>query len=202
MPEPARPPRRVSLLRPILILGVYLPVLGVGVLWSVLAGSLDGWFGPPGTWLADLLLGIGCGLVVVALSAALVAYSASYRRLADAMAAIIGPARWPAVALAAAASGVAEECLFRGAVQPTVGIVVATVVFGLCHLVPDRRFLPWTAFALVVGAGLGALFLWRESLVAPIAAHATVNLINLRVLALRAERIGRRREGSEGEGIS
>ncbi len=202
MPEPKPPRRRVSLLRPTLILGVYLPVLGAGALWSALAGSLDGWFGPPQSWPADILLGLGCGLLVVAVSAALVAYSRAYRRLADAMAAIIGPARWPAVAVAAVASGVAEECLFRGAAQASLGIVLATVLFALCHLVPDRRFLPWTLFALVVGAGLGALFLWRGSLVAPITAHACVNLINLRILARRAEEIARADGGKGGEGIS
>ncbi len=161
-------------------------MLGIGLVWSALAGSLDGWFAAPGTWAADLLLGIGCGLLVVAFSSALVAYSTAYRRLADAMAAIIGPAGWPAVAVAALASGVAEECLFRGAAQSSLGLVLASLIFGLCHLVPDRRFLPWTAFALAAGVGLGALYLWRDSLVAPIAAHATLNLVNLRMLALRA----------------
>jgi uncharacterized protein len=183
MPDP---PRRPVLLGPLLILGVYVPVLGVAVLWSALAGSLDSWLGPPSAWIGDVLLGLGCGLLVVAGSAALVTYSTAYRRLADAMAGIIGPAGWPAVVLAAVASGVAEECLFRGAVQSTLGLVLASLLFAACHLVPDRRFLPWTAFALLAGLGLGALFLWRESLVAPIVAHFTINLINLKMLARRA----------------
>jgi hypothetical protein len=185
MPDP---PRRPLLLRPLLILAVYLPLLGVGVLWSALAGSLDAWLGPPGGWAADALLGLGCGLMVVAGSAAAVAYSTAYRRLADVMAGFIGPARWPAVVLAAVASGVAEECLFRGAVQPTLGLVLASVLFAACHFVPDRRFAPWTVFALAAGFGLGALFAWRGSLVAPVVAHFTINLINLKMLARRAAR--------------
>jgi len=59
-------------------------------------------------------------------------------------------------------------------------------VFAACHFLPDRRFLPWTAFALAAGLGLGALFEWRDSLVAPVTAHFTVNLVNLRLLSRRA----------------
>jgi len=173
-----------------LILAVYVPVLGVGVVWSTLAGTLDGWFGPVSGWVADGLLGMGCGFLVVAVSAALVSTSRPFRRLADAMAAIIGPAGWPAVVIAAVASGVAEECLFRGAVQSSLGLVLASLLFAACHLVPDRRFLPWTAFALLAGLGLGGLYAWRGSLVAPVVAHFTINLINLRMLARRSARLG------------
>ena len=44
------------------------------------------------------------------------------------------------------------------------------------------------AFALVAGLGLGGLFLWRGSLVAPVLAHFTINLVNLRLLSRRAAR--------------
>lgn len=170
------------------MLGVYLPILGVGASWSALTGTLGGWWGDPASVLAELLLGIGCGLGVVAISSALVAWSGVFRRLADAMAGIVGPSSWPAVIVAALASGVAEECLFRGAMQASWGWILASLVFGACHVVPDRRFAPWSAFALAAGFGLGALFAWRGSLIAPVAAHATVNLINLRMLAVRAQR--------------
>lgn len=172
------------------MLGIYLPVLGVAALWSYLAGSLDGWLpsgdGWPVTTAVDVALGVGAGLVTVALTALLIEYVPVFARLADAMAGVIGPVGWPTIIVSAAASSVAEECLFRGAVQPTVGWLLASILFGACHFLPDRRFLPWTAFAVAAGFGLGALFQWRGTLVAPVLAHFTVNLINLRLLARRA----------------
>jgi len=166
------------------VLAVYLPVLAVGVAWSAVAGTLGGWFGA--AWPADLALGAGCGLAVVAITALLIRLWSPFARLADTMAAVIGPAGWGTVVVAACASSLAEECLFRGAVQPTLGLPITAVVFAACHFLPDRRFLPWTAFALAAGLGLGALFEWRDSLVAPVTAHFTVNLVNLRLLSRRA----------------
>lgn len=172
------------------MLGIYVPALGVAALWSYLAGSLGGWLpsgeGWPVAAAMDVALGAGAGLITVGLTAMLIRYLPAFARLADTMADVIGPVGWTTVVVSAVASSVAEECLFRGAVQPTTGWILASVVFAACHFLPDRRFLPWTAFALAAGFGLGALFDWRGSLVAPVMAHFTVNLINLRLLARRA----------------
>lgn len=177
--------RARPLVRPSLLALVYIPILGVAVVWSALAGTLGGWLGPASRVLPDLGIGIGFGLAVVAATAALVRFVPSYARLADLMAGILGQMSWPAVVLAAVLSSVAEESLFRGAVQPNAGLWLAAVVFAACHFVPDRRFLPWTVFALAAGIGLGWLFEWRGSLVAPVSAHFTVNVINLRLVSMR-----------------
>jgi len=172
------------------VLGIYLPALAVAGAWSYVADSWVGWFPRgEGWWVAaavDVGIGAAAGLATVGLTAWMIRFLPPFARLADAMARVIGPMGWSTVFVAAAASSVAEECLFRGAVQPSLGWIVASIVFGLCHFLPDRRFLPWTVFALAAGFGLGALFEWRGSLVAPVTAHFTVNLINLRLLSRRA----------------
>jgi len=172
----------------VLIVAVYLPLLGLALAWSGFQGTLGGWIGPASGVPTDVLLGVAAGLGVVVLTAVLVAVSRRFERLAELMARLTGPMSWPVIALAAAASSVAEEAFFRGAVQGSFGLVAASLVFALCHAVPDRRYLPWTAFALVAGLGLGGLFLWRGSLVAPVLAHFTINLVNLRLLSRRAAR--------------
>ena len=181
---------RKPALRSTLVLGIYVPALVVAALWSALAGSLLGWFPGGESWLVemavDLALGAGVGLATVVLTAQMIRFLPPFARLADAMAEVIGPMGLSTVVVAAVASSVAEECLFRGAVQPTLGWVLASVIFAACHFLPDRRFLPWTAFALAAGLGLGALFEWRGTLVAPVTAHFTVNVINLRLLSKRA----------------
>ncbi|MBV9453733.1 MAG: CPBP family intramembrane metalloprotease [Rubrobacter sp.] len=49
-------------------------------------------------------------------------------------------------------SGVGEETFFRGALQPELRLIAASVLFGaLLHVVPEPRFFVWTL--LSVGAG-------------------------------------------------
>jgi len=85
----------------------------------------------------------------------------------------------------ALASGVAEEVFFRGALQPALGWLLASLIFGLVHFAPKRELLPWTGFALVAGLVLGALFESTGNLVAPIVAHVGINAVNLRRLVVR-----------------
>jgi membrane protease YdiL (CAAX protease family) len=66
-----------------------------------------------------------------------------------------------------------EELLFRGALQPLIGLVPMAIVFGLLHA---------TSIAHVVLAGclgfwLGWLFTWTGSLWPPIFAHLTLDLV-------------------------
>ena len=76
-------------------------------------------------------------------------------------------------------SGVGEETFFRGALQPEFGLVVASLVFGLFHIGPDRRYLVWTAWALLAGFMFGALYKITGGLLAPILAHSTHNAVTL-----------------------
>ena len=76
-------------------------------------------------------------------------------------------------------SGVGEETFFRGAVQPEFGLVVASLVFGLVHIGPDRRYLVWTAWAFLAGLMFGALYEVTGGLLAPILAHSAHNAATL-----------------------
>ncbi len=72
-------------------------------------------------------------------------------------------------------SGVGEEAFFRGAVQPEFGILVASIVFGLVHIGPDRRYLVWTVWALAAGFLFGALYIVTGGVLAPVIAHVLHN---------------------------
>jgi hypothetical protein len=87
--------------------------------------------------------------------------------------------------LLALASGLGEEALFRGALQPQIGLVAATLVFGAVHYVPRPGLRAWALFALAAGLGFGLLFELCGDLLAPALAHALVNGVNLRWLAQR-----------------
>jgi uncharacterized protein len=81
--------------------------------------------------------------------------------------------------LVAVFSGVGEETFFRGALQQEFGLVVASLVFGLVHVGPDRRYLVWTAWAVLVGFLFGALYEVTGGLLAPILAHSAHNAVTL-----------------------
>ena len=76
-------------------------------------------------------------------------------------------------------SGVGEELLFRGALQPLVGVVVSSLLFGLLHVGPDRRYLLWTVWAVAVGFLFAGLYEWTGGLLAPVVAHVAHNGVTL-----------------------
>ena len=106
-------------------------------------------------------------------------------RLADRMADLLADVPLSHAIALALLSGFGEELFFRGALQPRVGWLVASLLFGMVHVGPGRDFLPWTVFAIAGGGVFGGLFLATGNLAAPIAAHVLVNGVNLPILAWR-----------------
>jgi hypothetical protein len=135
--------------------------------------------------LRDVTAGLGVAAFTIAASHLLTERTGWGRRLAGALAQAMGQRSLAECVLLAIVSGVAEEALFRGAIQPHVGLLGASLLFGLAHFAPRRDLLPWTGFALLMGLAFGGLFEWTGNLVAPVMAHAGVNAVNLRLLSLR-----------------
>ena len=95
-------------------------------------------------WGQDLGLGVAAGVGVVLASHVFTEWTRMGEALARALAGTIGVMALPDLLLLAMASGLGEELLFRGALQPRVGLVWASLLFGCVHFVPRREFLPWT----------------------------------------------------------
>lgn len=156
------------------------------------AAGAAGTGGDPIQWLRDPLAGALAALGVIALSELLTRFTRWGEALARSLAQLLGPLSLRQCGALALASGVAEEALFRGALQPLLGYVGASLLFGLAHWVPRRELLPWVAFTFAAGFGLGWLYEATGNLVAPVVAHAGVNAVNLWRLAQRAPRPGPR----------
>lgn len=87
-----------------------------------------------------------------------------------------------AIALIAVASGGAEEIFFRGWLQTQTNIVVASVVFGLCHIW-GKEGIPYGLYATGMGFALGVLFEHTgHNLWAPALAHGINNFLGLLAL--------------------
>ena len=143
-------------------------------------------------WSFPAALGVGvlAGLFAVAVSEGLTRWTNLGRALSDLLAESIGPLGRGDAWLLALASGLAEEMFFRGAIQAKVGIVWASLAFGAAHFMPRRELVLWSAYAVVMGFGLGGLYDWTGQLAAPVAAHVVVNGNNLRRLAARPSACG------------
>jgi membrane protease YdiL (CAAX protease family) len=133
----------------------------------------------------DTVIGTVAGFAVVLASSLLTRLTRWGDDLARSLAAELGFISVPDALLVAVASGMGEELFFRGALQPRVGLVVASLLFGCVHFVPRRELLPWTGFAVVAGVLFGWLFIWTGNVVAPIVAHIVVNGVNLPLLVRR-----------------
>ncbi len=83
-------------------------------------------------------------------------------------------------------SAISEELFFRGAVQPAVGLVPASILFGLLHPLG----VSYVVWATVAGGALGGLALATGGLIAPMTAHGTYNLLALTYLRRRSTRPG------------
>jgi uncharacterized protein len=77
-----------------------------------------------------------------------------------------------------AAAGLGEEWLFRGVVQPALGLVATSLLFGLAH-VGGLRMLPFGVWASIMGLVLGGLAIATGGLIAPIVAHGVYDMLAL-----------------------
>lgn len=158
--------------------GLVLLALAIGAV----RGDLDVYRLPgvrPWQLIAGPLLGVLCGLLVVFLTRLSVHRFEWARQLHRSFRGLLGSLQARDTFALALASSVGEELFFRGALQPWLGLLPSTLIFALLHIGPGVRFLPWTASAFVIGLGFGALFLVTGNLGGPIAAHFTINYLNL-----------------------
>ncbi|HEY6875557.1 MAG TPA: CPBP family intramembrane glutamic endopeptidase [Candidatus Dormibacteraeota bacterium] len=88
-----------------------------------------------------------------------------------------------ALAFLALAPAVVEEIAFRGAALPLYGLLASSALFAVVHLGPRARHAPWAVLAFGAGLAFAHLAQRTGGLAAPIAAHATMNLLNLRHIA-------------------
>src|ERR671917_115197 len=149
---------------------------------AVVLNALRGWDAFP---LADsvlfgLLVGVGTACGTVASGVLLYRLLPALRKVSDELAPrlVDGARRWDLL-LVSAFSGVGEEAFFRGALQPALGLVATSILFGALHIGPDRRYLAWTLWAIGAGFLFGFLYEWTGGLLAPMSAHVLHNAATL-----------------------
>lgn len=179
-PSPAPPLSRASM-----VIGLYGAMALVALVVAAGRGDPDLYhFSGEPRWalLAGPLAGVVVGLGVVGLTRVATQRLRWARALHTSFHDLLGPLTGREIVILALASSIGEELLFRGALLPWLGLWPQAIVFALLHVGPGKRFLPWTASALMMGAAFGELAIWTTNLGAPIAAHFVINFLNLRFI--------------------
>ncbi len=78
----------------------------------------------------------------------------------------------------AALAGIAEELMFRGMLQPRMGLVASSVLFGMLHG-PELKLWPLAAWATLVSIGFGLMYRQSENLALPVLVHGAYDALAL-----------------------
>jgi membrane protease YdiL (CAAX protease family) len=164
----------------------------VAAVWCGLRGFEVSLVGESGV--ASLLLGFVTATCTVSLGLLAYLLLPALRNISEELAPrLVDGADRTGLVLISVFSGVGEEAFFRGAVQQEFGLVVASLLFGLAHVGPDRRYLVWTAWAVMAGFVFGFVYDLSGGLLAPVVAHAGHNAATL--LLWKRSRRGREKAG-------
>jgi membrane protease YdiL (CAAX protease family) len=127
----------------------------------------------------SLAVGLTLGALIVMLTRLMVPRFEWARRLHRELRPIARAVSPGGIVALALLSAFGEELLFRGLLQPWVGVVPQALIFGLLHQMRGPSRWVWAGWATAVGLLLGVVFQVSGSLIGPIAAHALINGLNL-----------------------
>jgi hypothetical protein len=191
MPEPEYPsPDRFIVMAGVFEGGLALVAVALG--WIVGIAPMDRlfWDLPSVAWGAAAAIPL---LILFALAVYLPL--APLRRILNILEELVVPLFRPhgllAIGIVCLLAGLGEEMLFRGVIQPAiagavggqmgvvVGLVAASLLFGLAHAVTPT----YAALASLIGLYMGWLWIYSGNLAVPIVAHAVYDLLAIVYLA-------------------
>lgn len=176
------------------VVGFYAALLLAGFFWHAISQDTnDVWrLDPQQGWIAVVLTplwGVGFGLMTVQVFRALELRMRWLSELHREFQAMFGHPQPRELVLLAGASALGEEVLFRGAMMDAWGLWISSAVFALLHIPRNRALWPWTMSSFVLGVLLGLLTMATGNLGAAVAAHFTINLLNMAYITRNRPRV-------------
>lgn len=169
-----------DLLKPALLLG--LGMIGLGLLISTLTKSATrAWYPFNAAIWGEIILGLVVGLGGAALMSLLSQRLKSLQAIREKLISFLAveDIRLHHALILGLLAGLPEEILFRGAIQPLLGLPLTALIFGALHTISRAYFI----YAGIAGLILGALALWRGDLWSATAAHAVYDAAIFLMLA-------------------
>jgi len=170
-----------------LAVAIYVPLSLISLAWAWLGQDRLAWVAPS-SWMAasegtriavSIAAGLSLAAAVVVMTPVLVERAAWARSLQAEMKPLVDSLSTVEIHALALVSGLAEELFFRGAMQPVLGLIVTSLLFGAVHTGPKRIFVAWSVWAFVMGLLFGLIFEATGSLWGPVLAHVLINDRNL-----------------------
>lgn len=131
----------------------------------------------------DAGIGIGVGLCILCLSAAIYRLWPAYRHSTDLyLKFVLTPLVITDSIWVGLLPGISEELLFRGVMLPSIGLnetglIVSSLCFGIMHMSGKDQW-PYAVWASLVGFVLGGSALITGNLLVPVAAHVLTNFMS------------------------
>ncbi|MDI3281598.1 MAG: CPBP family intramembrane metalloprotease [Bacillota bacterium] len=122
-------------------------------------------------------VGAGAGLAGAVLVLLLYRLWPGFRRSAESVLALFRQLSLPVLAVVSLLSALGEEALFRGALQPILGLWGAALVFALVHTGLKRELWAYGVTAFLVGVLFGLAYQFTGELWSPVVGHALYNLL-------------------------
>ncbi|MFP4123490.1 MAG: CPBP family intramembrane glutamic endopeptidase [Coleofasciculus sp.] len=130
-----------------------------------------------------LLIGLGIGVGITAMSSVVYRLWSAYRKSADVyLNLVLKPLVLPDLIWLGLLPGMSEELLFRGVMLPAIGlnalgVIISSLVFGVLHLSGSQQW-PYVVWATIVGLLLGFSAVGTGNLLVPIVAHVATNWLS------------------------
>ena len=151
---------------------------------STLLFADDPWYTLTPNLTRDLSVGLGIGLIYVAISRWLTQVTEWGRTLEEELLVLLQTRR-RAPFRDALSSSIAEEIAFRSLLLHHVDLLSGALLFAAFHLPTKWGLVSWMMSAFFMGIVFGATFLAGFSVLAPVTAHFTINYLNLHYLKRR-----------------
>lgn len=186
--QPQPPPKKIntlgrSILRASTVAYVVMGLVGFEICWwyhqnaQTLLGSVKY---SSKTTITIILASVAFLLLVQRLMEDLFSSYVTFKRR---LAIVFGGLGWLGMLWLAFISALGEEILFRGALQPFLGLWFTSFLFGLLHLDPEGGISAWTLWAILAGVLLGTVVEVTGSLWPSVIIHFIVNFIGIRSLS-------------------
>ncbi len=164
---------------------IYSVMAGLGLaMMTYWHSNLSLFIPPPGK--TELLRSVSISglsaLVLLVASYFLHEWFASYRELRSLMMQVIGPCQLWVILVVSLCSSVGEEILFRGALEPTLGVIFSGIIFALLHVGPKGPLSIWSLWAFAASLLLSKIVETTGSILPAIGAHFLVNLVSMTLL--------------------
>jgi hypothetical protein len=158
------------------IVGLVLILLSLSLIYLVQKRSLIELFIPKLNLWLELIIGIGLGLFlslgIFFISQKITRFKALFNWIVGV---IFDPLNYLGIFYVSCIAGISEELFFRGGLQPIIGIVPTSIIFGLLHMGFYKKLLPYGLYAFILSVVFGYLFLIIGDLYACILCHFMIN---------------------------